>query len=221
MHVAVGWGGGAAVRARQHVRTHPRPRLDCLRTARHQCTLLWRGPAPVDPPVAPPVGQCAHPSRRLTAPRPDSRVSAQRLRDGPARPGAGPRPRRHGSNQSCLSAASHTLDGCRGTHLALSSSTLSPALPCRGEVPVSFHNGTLQKSLAAFPLSGRAPCPTGPTARPAGAAQQLLAAGNAEALRGRSNAAAACGQRGAGQVSVAFGSASVSCCVCCGPSGGD
>ena len=99
-------------------------------------------------PVRAPVSQ-------TDRPRPDSRMSAQRLRDGPARPGAGPRPRRHGSNQSCLSAASHTLDGCRGTHLALSSSTLSPALPCRGEVPVSFHNGTLQKSLAAFPLCGR------------------------------------------------------------------
>ena len=159
-------------------------------------------------PVRAPVSQ-------TDRPRPDSRMSAQRLRDGPARPGAGPRPRRHGSNQSCLSAASHTLDGCRGTHLALSSSTLSPALPCRGEVPVSFHNGTLQKSLAAFPLCGRAPCPTGPTARPAGAAQQLLAAGNAEALRGRSNAAAACGQRGAGQVSVAFGTAALACRAAC------
>ena len=169
-------------------------------------------------PVRAPVSQ-------TDRPRPDSRMSAQRLRDGPARPGAGPRPRRHGSNQSCLSAASHTLDGCRGTHLALSSSTLSPALPCRGEVPVSFHNGTLQKSLAAFPLSAACrpererevadPLPNGPTARPAGAAQQLLAAGNAEALRGRSNAAAACGQRGAGQVSVAFGTAALVCRAAC------
>ena len=85
------------------------------------------------------------------------------------------------------------------------------ALPRRGAG--LFPQWHFAKEPCGF--SGRAPCPTGPTARLAGAAQQLLAAGNAEALRGRSNAAAACGQRGAGQVSVAFGTAALVCRAAC------